>query len=69
MIQIGDTIRDVEDGDCYFEGKVTELNFFGGMKTYQVTRVFWSGVDEKDDDYIGKVIEPMWWYITKEKEI
>jgi hypothetical protein len=69
MIQIGDTIRDVEDGDCYFEGKVTELNTFGGVKTYEVTRVFWSGIDEKDDDYIGKVIEPMWWYIEKAKEI
>jgi len=69
MIQIGDTIQDVEDGDCYFEGKVTQLNTFGGVKTYQVTRVVWSGVDEKDDEYLNQVIEPMWWYITKAKEI
>jgi hypothetical protein len=65
MIQIGDTIQDVEDGDCYFEGKVTQLNTFGGVKTYQVTRVVWSGVDEKNDEYLNQVIEPMWWYITK----
>jgi hypothetical protein len=69
MIQIGDTIQDVEDGDCYFEGKVTQLNTFGGVKTYQVTRVVWSGVDEKNDEYLNQVIEPMWWYIIKAKEI
>jgi len=69
MIQIGDTIQDVEDGDCYFEGKVTQLNTFGGVKTYQVTRVVWSGVDEKNDEYLNQVIEPMWWYITKAKKI
>jgi len=57
MIQIGDTIRDVEDGDCYFEGKVTELDTFGGVKTYEVTRVFWSGIDEKDDDYISRTFD------------
>lgn len=30
--KIGDIIRDVEDGDCY---------------------------------YVGEIIEPQWWYITK----
>ena len=69
MIQIGDTIRDVEDGDCYFEGIVKEIDDSGLVKKYLVTRVFWSGIDEKDDDYIGKVSEPMWWYIEKTKEI
>lgn len=57
-LNIGDIIRDTEDGDCYFEGTVTELNAFGGVKTYQVTRVIWSAVDHKDDEYIGQVIEP-----------
>jgi len=64
-IKLGDKIQDIEDGDCYFEGRVTEVNNIGNVKTYEVTRVFWSGVDEKDDDYIGQVIEPKWWYITK----
>ena len=67
--QLDDHIFDVEDGDCYFEGIVKEIDDSGLVKKYLVTRVFWSGIDEKDDDYIGQVIEPMWWYIKKAKEI
>jgi len=25
IFNVGDIIRDVEDGDCYFEGQVTEV--------------------------------------------
>jgi hypothetical protein len=64
-LKIGDIIHDIEDGDCYFEGVVTELNTFGGVQTYKVTKVFWSGEYFKDDENIGKIIEPMWWYIKK----
>ena len=64
-MKVGDKIQDIEDGDCYFEGIVTEINTFGNVKTYQVTKVIWSGEDFKDDENIGKTIEPMWWYINK----
>jgi hypothetical protein len=64
-IKVGDKIQDIEDGDCYFEGIVTEVNTFGGVKTYKVTKVIWSGEDFKDDENIGKTIEPIWWYIQK----
>ena len=64
-IKIGDKIQDIEDGDCYFEGIVTEVNTFGGVKKYKVTKVIWSGENFKDDENIGKTIEPMWWYIQK----
>ena len=66
-MKVGDKIQDIEDGDCYFEGIVKEIDDSGLVKKYLVTRVFWSGIDEKNDDYIGKVIEPMWWYIQKIK--
>lgn len=64
-MKVGDKIKDIEDGDCYFEGIVTEINTFGGVKTYKVTKVLWCGEDFKDDENIGKIIEPMWWYIQK----
>jgi hypothetical protein len=64
-IKLGDKIQDIEDGDCYFEGIVTELNNIGNVKTYKVTKVIWSGEDFKDDENIGKIIEPIWWYIEK----
>ena len=64
-MKVGDKIQDIEDGDCYFEGIVTEINTFGNVKTYEVTKVLWSGEDFKDDENIGKTIEPMWWYINK----
>ena len=63
MLQVGDKIKDVEDGDCYFVGVVTELNAFKGVKTYKVTQVILDGKEYLDDKYIGQTIEPKWWYI------
>lgn len=63
MLKIGDKIKDTEDGDCYFVGEVVKLNSFGGVEYYKVTQVIWNGEDYTDDDYIGQVIEPKWWYI------
>jgi hypothetical protein len=63
MLKIGDKIKDTEDGDCYFVGEVTKLNTFGGVELYKVTQVIWNGEDYTDDDYIGQIIEPKWWYI------
>lgn len=63
MLKIGDKIKDTEDGDCYFVGEVTKLNTFGGVEYYKVTQVIWNGEDYTDDDLIGQVIAPRWWYI------
>ncbi len=63
MLKIGDKIKDTEDGDCYFVGDVVKLNTFGGVELYKVTQVIWNGEDYTDDDYIGQIIEPKWWYI------
>ena len=65
MLTIGDKIKDTEDGDCYFVGDVVKLNIFGGVELYKVTQVIWNGEDYTDDDYIGQIIEPKWWYIQK----
>jgi hypothetical protein len=63
MLKIGDKIKDTEDTDCYFVGEVVKLNSFGGVEYYKVTQVIWNGEDYTDDDYIGQIIEPKWWYI------
>ena len=65
MLTIGDKIKDTEDGDCYFVGDVVKLNIFSGVELYKVTQVIWNGEDYTDDDYIGQIIEPKWWYIQK----
>jgi hypothetical protein len=56
-IKIGSKIRDVEDGDAYFEGIVTQLN----PLKYQITNIIWNG--EMDASLNGQVIEPKWWII------
>ena len=63
MLKIGDKIKDTEDTDCYFVGEVTKLNTFGGVEYYKVIQVIWNGEDYTDDDLIGQVIPPRWWYI------
>ena len=63
MLKIGDKIKDTEDGDCYFVGEVVKLNTFGGVEYYKVIQVIWNGEDYTDDDLIGQVISPRWWYI------
>ncbi len=61
-MNIGDKIRDIEDGDCYYEGIVVELN---PMK-YKITNIIWS--DEIDDSMNGQIIEPKWWYFEIENK-
>lgn len=63
MLKVGDKIKDVEDGDCYFVGVVTKLNAFKGVQEYKVTQVIWNGKEWKEDEYLGQIIEPKWWYI------
>ena len=59
-MKIGDKIRDIEDGDCYYEGIVVELN---PMK-YKITNIIWDG--QVDDSMNGQVIKQKWWYIENE---
>ena len=68
MIQIGDTIRDVEDGDCYFEGIATEI-VDGKVTKYILTKIIWSGEEDQDDKRLNTEISPEWWYVEKTKEI
>ena len=56
-IEIGSKIRDVEDGDCYYEGVVVELI----PLRYKITNIIWGG--EIDTSMNGQVIQPKWWYI------
>jgi len=65
MLKIGDKIKDTEDTDCFFVGEVVKLNRFKGVEYYKVTQVIWNGEDYKDDDLIGKIIAPRWWYIEQ----
>ena len=61
---IGDVIRDVEDGDCYYEGQVTEIQEDKVTK-YKLLRILWSGEEDKEFEELNTIIEPRWWYITK----
>ena len=55
-IEIGDKIRDIEDGDCYYEGIVTSLC----PLKYKITNIVWS--NEIDSSMNGEVIEVRWWF-------
>jgi hypothetical protein len=59
-IPIGSIIHDREDGDCWFEG------IWLGEDKYKCTSVFWNGELYKtteEDDTIGQIISPRWYYI------
>ena len=56
-MKIGDKIRDIEDGDCYYEGVVVHIE----PLRYKITNILWSG--EVDDSMNGEVIELRWTWI------
>jgi len=64
MIQIGDTIHDIEDGDCYFEGIVSEL-INDKVTKYILTKIIWSGEIDNNDERLNTEIDTQWWYINK----
>lgn len=66
MIKIGDKIRDIEDGDCYFEGIVTEI-MNKKVTKYILTKIIWSNEIDLEDKRLNTEIEPEWWYIEKIK--
>lgn len=63
-MKLGDTIQDFEDGDCWYEGKVTEI-VDGRVTKYLLTKIVWSGEIDEDDKRLNTEIEPQWWYIEK----
>jgi len=65
-MKIGDTIRDIEDGDCYFEGIATEIED-GKVTKYLLKKIVWSDEIDENDDRLNTEIEPQWWYIQQVK--
>ena len=66
MVKMGDKIRDIEDGDCYFEGIVTEI-INNKVTKYILTKIIWSNEIDLEDKRLNTEIEPEWWYIEKIK--
>lgn len=56
---IGDIIRDIEDGDCYYEGIVVSVN----PLRYKITNTLWC--NELDNSMNGEVLELKWWILEK----
>lgn len=59
-IKAGDHIKDVEDGDCWFEG------IMQNDKEYLVIRTVWNGIEynsKNDDDVIGTITTHQWYYM------
>jgi len=56
-LTIGDKIRDIEDGDCFYEGIVTGLN----PVKYKITNILWN--NEVDKSMNGQEIKLSWYII------
>jgi hypothetical protein len=56
-LETGTKIRDIEDGDAYFEGVIVELN----PLKYQITNIVWGG--KIDASMNGQIIRPKWWQL------
>lgn len=64
--KIGEIIKDIEDGDCYFIGQVTKIKNNKVIK-YKLLKIIWSGEEDKECEDLNTEIEPRWWYIEKHK--
>ena len=60
--KIGDRIRDIEDGDFFYEGFV--IGFKENEPIYKIDKVFFIN-DCKNDELIGKETTPLLWYVKK----
>lgn len=58
-MNVGDTIRDVEDSDCYYQGVVISVDPI----KYRIDSAVWNG--EADDSMIGTVSTLKWWFVQK----
>jgi hypothetical protein len=61
---VGDLIQDIEDGDCYFVGKVTEIKN-NIVTKYKLISIIWNGEEDTESEDLNTEIEPRWWYYTK----
>ena len=59
---VGDLIKDIEDGDCFFIGIVTEVDGNGNVLKYIHKGEVWNGIW---DDATNEEIERQWWKIEK----
>ena len=64
IINVGDLIQDIEDGDCYFVGKVTEIKN-NIVTKYKLISIIWNGEEDTESEDLNTEIEPRWWYYTK----
>lgn len=58
-MKIGDRIRDIEDGDCYYEGIVCEIT--NDDIFYKVDKIFWDGGFDLNSEILNTVISLKWW--------
>lgn len=63
-MKIGDKIKDIEDGDCYYYGTVTDIEN-GEVTEYLLEGVFWNNEEDKEFNLIGEKVKPFWYYIEK----
>lgn len=56
-MDIGDTIRDIEDGDCFVEGVIVSLN----PLMYIINREIWNSEESLIEK--GCITEQRWWKI------
>jgi len=60
-MKVGDKIKDIEDGDCFYYGTVTKIN--NKEVFYLLEGVIWDGEKDTDFEDIGKEIPLKWWKI------
>lgn len=65
-MKIGDRVRDIEDGDCYYEGVITLLiededQPLRNTYRYILDKVVWSGEEDLDYEELGDEITQRWW--------
>ena len=56
-MNVGDRIRDIEDGDCYFEGVIVSLNPI----KYKIEKIIWGGERDRESAMVGQETEQIWW--------
>ena len=56
-LQLNSIIRDIEDGDCYYEGIVVSTN----PLQYKITNIVWD--NELDTSMNGTIVGHTWWLL------
>jgi hypothetical protein len=62
MVNIGDSIRDIEDSDCYIEGTVLTIT----PLTYSIEKIVSCGMVDYSRN--GEVTESVNWFLEVQKE-